>query len=58
MREAEKMFLVQEINEEWRRGWDYELSDAWDPGGADVPRRGLFVSSLSIGGAENPASSS
>ena len=29
-REAEKMFLVQEINEEWRRGWDYELTGAWD----------------------------
>ena len=24
-REAEKMFLVQEINEEWRRGWDLSL---------------------------------
>ena len=29
-REAEKMFLVQEINEEWRRGRDAELSGAWD----------------------------
>jgi hypothetical protein len=28
------------------------------PERADVPRRGLFVSSLSIGGAESPASSS
>ena len=24
-------FLITEINEEWRRGRDYELSGAWDP---------------------------
>ena len=29
-REAEKMFLVKEINDEWRRGRDQALTGAWD----------------------------
>ena len=29
-REAEKLFLVKEINEEWRRGRDYLLTGAWN----------------------------
>ncbi len=29
-REAEKLFLVKEINEEWRRGRDHLLTGAWD----------------------------
>ena len=28
-------FLITEINEEWRRGRDYELSGAWDPTARD-----------------------
>lgn len=28
--EAEKMFLVDEINKEWRKGHEYELTGAWD----------------------------
>ena len=29
-REAEKMFLVQDINDEWRRGREQALTGAWD----------------------------
>ena len=29
-KETEKMFLVDEINEEWRKGNEYELTGAWD----------------------------
>ncbi|MFK7896389.1 MAG: amidohydrolase family protein [Myxococcota bacterium] len=29
-KEAEKMFLVDEINEKWRAGNEYELTGAWD----------------------------
>ena len=29
-REAEKMFLVKEINDEWRRGREQALTGAWD----------------------------
>ncbi|MBW2497968.1 MAG: amidohydrolase [Deltaproteobacteria bacterium] len=33
-------FLITEINEEWRRGRDYELSGAWDPTARDKVQDG------------------
>ena len=29
-KEAEKMFLIDEINQKWRKGNEYELTGAWD----------------------------
>ena len=34
-KEAEKRFLVADINEKWREGRDYELTGAWDPAARD-----------------------
>jgi predicted TIM-barrel fold metal-dependent hydrolase len=32
---AEERFLIADINKEWRKGRDYELSGAWDPEARD-----------------------
>ncbi len=34
-KQAEQRFLVAEINAEWRRGREYELTGAWDPDARD-----------------------
>ncbi len=34
-KEAEKRFLVGDINAEWRKGREYELTGAWDPTARD-----------------------
>ena len=55
---SRELDLTETAVREWVKQAEAEESPEGPRKGADVPRRGLLVSSPSIGGPENPACSS